>query len=60
MSTAETLDPAGGAVSDVEELDASRDDNEAGVIVDDCRVRNVLYLSTNFGVFVHIPSPVMR
>lgn len=60
MQAAEAFDAACGAFGNVKELDTCGYDDEAWPVAHAGSVRNVLYLSTDFGVFVHIHSPVMR
>ncbi|WP_274093789.1 hypothetical protein [Pseudomonas guariconensis] len=58
MATPKTLDAAGGAFGNMKEIDAGGNDDKPGGA--SAKARNALGLSTDFGVFVHILSPVMR
>ena len=58
MAAPKTFDATGGAFGDMKEIDACGNDDEPGIAF--AKARNALDLSTDFGVFVHILSPVMR
>lgn len=58
MAAAKPFDATGSAFGNMKEIDAGGNDDKPRTVF--AEARNALDLSTDFSVFVHILSPVMR